>query len=854
MTATVIDRPAALYRNERGLFPFQAEGVEKMHTIGSGLLVWDTGTGKSHLAMALGSRLFEEDEIDLVLVCAERNKIREWVRDFEKFTALDAHLYHGTGRAKRLDKAGDVQVLVTTYETAKTDFAQVAKGRGRTVTPGPMMEWAWGKRVLVIYDEVTKLRKRSSANYKAHYWLVSQLRKAHPGTRVVGLTATPIERDWEDVFNQARLIRPETMPTVKDFESKFVRYRDIYDRPVYQPAYMQDFVAMVDPLILRKRKTDPDVIDQFPKQVEESHHVEMHPEHRKLYQMVEDLAWNDEGELELIPGLYTVLRQIAGHPASIIHSAHVHDGLARVLVEELGEEYLRSIPSSKSADLISYLEQVVSGQGAKAVVFSFFGQSVLRELHADLAEAGFKIYVNHGGMSEAAQFDTREAFRADPAPCVLLSSDAGSRGINLPEATYVIEYESALTHAVRIQRINRCVMQGELVHTDHGFIPVEDVEEGYRVLTHTGEWKRVIDSMRTGFSRMMRDRKMVTELSYRRFANGLTVTHDHPLLVSRAGEEPKWIEASGILPGDELVLPRPRGGSGISIPMGVEEADFLYMAGFYLGNGWSRLTYHNRYVAFSTEDIKKDRLTPIKRAVLAMGATSWSIYSESNGGHGIEAHAFGTEFVRAFQNVFSSLRAQDKALPEGWIESLTPTQAQHLLDGYLAADGYERGTTREWVSTSPDLASQMVLVATLAGHSPSLREVTSGSNAGQWIGSYSTNPAGRGDDRFVYEQVLSVKTRFPKRGEAVYDLSVEDDHSFVVGLAAVHNCHRIDSKAPSVTCMTFVLDGTVEEKIVGTMLTRNEQNDQVLHDDDEAAEEFLTAEDRRAMFSIARRR
>ena len=49
----------------------------------------------------------------------------------------------------------------------------------------------------------------------------------------------------------------------------------------------------------------------------------------------------------------------------------------------------------------------------------------------------------------------RRSFRSDPDPCVFLTSDAGKDGINLPEATYLVEYESALTYETRTQRLGR---------------------------------------------------------------------------------------------------------------------------------------------------------------------------------------------------------------------------------------------------------------------------------------------------------------------------------------------------------------------------------------------------------------
>jgi SNF2 family DNA or RNA helicase len=101
------------------------------------------------------------------------------------------------------------------------------------------------------------------------------------------------------------------------------------------------------------------------------------------------------------------------------------------------------------------------------MVFTFFGQSVLPAVRQDLEKAGLQVFVNHGGFGAAEQHENIQAFRTTAEPSVLLTSDAGARGINVPEATYVIEYESALTHAKRIQRMNRAhriTSEAECIH------------------------------------------------------------------------------------------------------------------------------------------------------------------------------------------------------------------------------------------------------------------------------------------------------------------------------------------------------------------------------------------------------
>jgi SNF2 family DNA or RNA helicase len=279
------------------------------------------------------------------------------------------------------------------------------------------------------------------------------------------MTATPIERDYEDAYSQLRLADPKKMPLVKDFEGYFIKSRDPYGRPNYYKDRMPEFAQIARPQILRIRKSDPEVKAEFPLQVEEARWFDMAPDQEDLYERLSDLQVPGE---EPMAGLYTIKRMVANHPAAVIHSAkHGTSQLAKLLVQEWGEDYLRSVSSVKEQGLIDYLEPIVHGQGAKVVVFSFFGPSVLPLLKEALEAKGISCAMNHGQMSDIdrsrqkAELNMedlgrqRQAFKDDPNPAVLLSSDAGARGVNLPQATYVVEYESALTYAMRTQRINR---------------------------------------------------------------------------------------------------------------------------------------------------------------------------------------------------------------------------------------------------------------------------------------------------------------------------------------------------------------------------------------------------------------
>lgn len=432
--------------------PWQYEFMARSFLMRRVIVAADMGLGKTVIALGSAAIAFEKGLVDLVLVVCEANKLTDWKRECHKFTRLGCSVYHGP---KRKDLLGDLpQVLVTTYETARSDSSVFPpKGsRSRTILPGPLAAALKGMRVMLVYDEVTKIgHGRGSKLYKAHQWLEQQLRKDCKELRVVGLTGTPMETDLDGMFNELRIVVPHAMPTVAEFERRVVSSR----HPVYKTAtYKQDgkewFRSLCDPHILRKRKSDPDVREYFPPLTEKFLRIEMRADQRAAYRALEDLAWDEDGNFREVPGLSTLLRQLAGDPWAVGEAARTgSSALARMAAEEMTE--LETCSSAKAEELISLCDLVMSS-GGKLVVFSFF-TTVLRALRRRLGDR--PVYLYTGEQTDADREDQKARFRAREGGAVLLSSDAGARGINLPEASYIVEYEVARTHSLRMQRAGR---------------------------------------------------------------------------------------------------------------------------------------------------------------------------------------------------------------------------------------------------------------------------------------------------------------------------------------------------------------------------------------------------------------
>lgn len=514
LSTDLVTKP--LYHSPWGLLGFQADHVARTVFSPASMAVWDTGLGKTHLAMATAAIMFEDGLIDLCLLVAEKNKLQpdEWPKDMATYTDLTYALYHGDVRKRAKIRDAMPQVLLSTYETIRNDAAHTVtvpakKGKPTSsLQPHVLTERLLQCRsVFIVYDEMTKLGNRKSGLHKAHELMVSTLRKAGVEVRLLGLTATPIERSPDNHYDLGRILQPHRMPTVAKYQENYVAAKDFFGNNIkfknLSPGDcapgVTPFSEIMRPVVLRKRKTDPDVIDQFPKVHEEPPvFVHLDPRHLDFYSAIEEMSdgFDEWGQRQF----WTLLRQIAGHPLSITRSK---GKIAQQIVEAVGEEGLRSLGSAKIERLVQDLIPIVKGQGAQVVVFTFFANSVLPLLQEamEALKDPITVAVNAPFLSDKERAENKAAFRAGERE-VFLTSDAGAKGINLPEATYCFEYESAVTHANRTQRFNRIHRidsKAQLV-TFRTYVAYDTVEEAiFTGALRRNEWSEtLLDDEDTG--------------------------------------------------------------------------------------------------------------------------------------------------------------------------------------------------------------------------------------------------------------------------------------------------------------------------------------------------------------------
>lgn len=349
-----------------------------------------------------------------------------------------------------------------------------------------------------------------------------------------------------------------------------------------------------------------------------------------------------------------------------------------------------------------------------------------------------------------------------------------------------------------------CFPAGTLILTSEHLKPIEKVKVGDMVLTHLNRWRRVIQ---TG------SKISDTIVLKGQGVSSLECTPNHPFwstgktknkhLGIRQLEEPKWLEAEN-MPG-RMWLNMNATGACLPIPDPNEteahvrislSTPFFYFVGRWLGDGWANS--HKR----------KNRINSnMKRVYVCCAhelADDLEKKLEDTGLHfGRVEQPSTTRFTCSSMALFDwlttnfGIHAAGKNLPS-WVFGMKREWRQALFDGYLESDGCILSNGKKTTSISLPLTTGMKILASGLGKASSVTYsmpkrklcVIEGRIVNEH-GFYSQTYYNNSRSALISKDGFwgLVRKKLPGRKNIrVYNLEVEDDHSYVAAGIAVHNC------------------------------------------------------------------
>ncbi|HID62794.1 MAG TPA: hypothetical protein EYP49_08680, partial [Anaerolineae bacterium] len=365
-----------------------------------------------------------------------------------------------------------------------------------------------------------------------------------------------------------------------------------------------------------------------------------------------------------------------------------------------------------------------------------------------------------------------------------------------------------------------CFTAGMLVTMGDGTVrPIEDVEVGDEVVTHLGRVRKVTRVSKRPYTGRLFTMKVVG-------SEPITCTPEHPFWVKRRGvarkylskaKPPEWLDVDHMREGDYACCPRM-----LNLPPVEYDEDQLWVMGLWLAEGScckkSPSTGDHYTLLFSMGPDERPALEKA-RAILQkwFKRKSGSIHETKSG---LELHFPCVEATRLFKQLLGYGAPTKRMRPELFQRSgLIP-----LVRGFVAGDGHVKtDDTLVLSTTSPDLAFQLRQVllnegrfATLGTRkrkSPDVSEINGRGvwhNRTEWVieirpkhaqGLYPFNKPPNGakrkreyswnyeEDGAVWPLVRQLDWSETHEPVMVYNLEVEEDHSYLVNGVAAHNCY-----------------------------------------------------------------
>jgi len=457
------------------LLPYQPEAVDKMCETGKVLVAYDLGLGKTVLTIAALERLKEEQKVVTpgIVICLSSLKY-QWANQIKKFT-------EGTSKALVIDgsptKRAEQYMSVINGGIETTDYVIINYEQ-------VVNDWKFVSKLprgFIVIDEATAIKSFRSKRSK-------HVKNLADAPYRFALTGTPIENGKpEELFSIMQFVDNQLLGKFDVFDHTFIvrnhwgavsRYRNL---PTLHERLKKACV--------RKSQKDPDVAPYLPDAIHKDPLLVV-PDRKtaKLYNKIANDLLRDLEDAEALFGTsfnllahyglekqwggpadelrgklmskIGALKMLCSHPDLIRISAekfHEQKGDGSAYAAELVDDGLLDgiTKCDKLSTLVSYVKDFLDiSEDNKVVIFATHVH-MLDIIQKELGEDICKLY--SGKLNAKQKEENKIAFNNDPSIRVLISSDAGGYGVDLPAGNLLINYDLPWSSGAATQRNGRII-------------------------------------------------------------------------------------------------------------------------------------------------------------------------------------------------------------------------------------------------------------------------------------------------------------------------------------------------------------------------------------------------------------
>lgn len=404
------------------LYSYQRKGALFTAQAGRSLLADDMGLGKTIQAIAAVEILEKTVGLERVLIVAPTSLKHQWKQEIEKFSNRSATVVEGLLAKRAILYSSNSFYKIINYDVIHRDFDLIHR-------------WAPD---MIILDEAQRIK-----NWKTR---TAQSVKKLKSPYALVLTGTPLENRLEelhsivefvDCFHLGPLFRFLDEHQHVDEDGKVVGYRNL-----------TKIAKSLETILIRRTKEE--VLKELPERLEKNYFVPMTNEQMKHH----------EENRETVARIVAKWKRFGFLSETDRHILMIALQNMRM---SCNSTYLLDKKTDfgvKSDELMSVLEEIFEEPKAKVVVFSqWLGtHEIIRNRFASNNNDHVLFY---GGVPGAKRKELIKKFKTDPNCRVFLSTDAGGVGLNLQNATAVVNMDLPWNPAVLDQRIGRVHRLGQ---------------------------------------------------------------------------------------------------------------------------------------------------------------------------------------------------------------------------------------------------------------------------------------------------------------------------------------------------------------------------------------------------------
>ncbi|CAL6027340.1 DNA_repair and recombination protein Rhp26p [Hexamita inflata] len=443
------------------------------------ILADEPGLGKTVQTIALVNSIFTADNINALIVCPATITV-QWVEMFNKFSPetriilLNKHSSQliANNSIENMFKCisiGNNSVVICSYDFAGTYYKHLNK--------------MLGQNTLLILDEVHLLKNTETSRFQSCSLLNRKI--------AIGLTGTPIQNTYTELFSLIYFVNKGQLGTKKDFDQNFTK---IIQKGSYKQADIIDVQNAIDkaqtlqsllkPVILRRYKQN--VLKELPEKVEYQVVLGLNSQQEECYLQEIDKFGFQNDFFKIYAGLQRVLIYSSGLVKDNAKLNYLVRKLAEIFevsdsflqktldldISALSPEYLQDLEQQEETEeqeeqdepenntIVNFdVNSTLSAN--KAIIFTH-SLHFLNILHQILASLSLSHLRMDGSTPMSTRADIVRRFQTQIDPQILISSaKVGGLGLNLTAANHVFLIQPHWNPAVDEQAVERSFRIGQ---------------------------------------------------------------------------------------------------------------------------------------------------------------------------------------------------------------------------------------------------------------------------------------------------------------------------------------------------------------------------------------------------------